>query len=83
MPSLPRNQGPVMNKDQAKGKAKDSVGKLQQAAGKAIGSEEQQAKGLAKQVAGKTQEKVGDAKEAVADKLDKLEKKVKDDEDDD
>ena len=56
-----------MNKDQVKGTVKDAAGKVQQEAGKAVGSEEQQAKGLGKQAAGKTQKLVGDAKEAVKD----------------
>jgi uncharacterized protein YjbJ (UPF0337 family) len=56
-----------MNKDQVKGAAKDIGGKLQEEAGKLVGSEEQQAKGLANQVAGKVQQKVGDLKEALKD----------------
>lgn len=54
-----------MNKDQVKGAAKDVAGKVQQQAGKLVGSEKQQAKGLAKQVAGKVQKGVGDVKEAI------------------
>ncbi|WP_420106889.1 CsbD family protein [Herbaspirillum huttiense] len=54
-----------MNTDQVKGKAKDIGGKIQEEAGKLVGSSEQQAKGLSKQVEGKTQEKVGDLKDAV------------------
>jgi len=54
-----------MNKDQVKGKAKDIGGKIQEEAGKLVGSSEQQAKGLSKQVEGKTQEKVGDLKDTV------------------
>lgn len=56
-----------MNKDQIKGTAKDVAGKVQEEAGKLVGSKEQQAKGLSKQVAGKTQKSVGDVKEAVKD----------------
>ena len=56
-----------MNKDQVKGAAKDIAGKVQEEAGKLVGSKEQQAKGLSKQVAGKLQKGVGDAKEAVKD----------------
>ena len=52
-----------MNKDQIKGKAKDIGGKIQEEAGKAVGSSEQQVKGLNKQVEGKVQEKVGDVKD--------------------
>lgn len=56
-----------MNKDQVKGVAKDVAGKVQQEAGKLVGSKEQQIKGLAKQISGKTQKGVGDVKEAVKD----------------
>ncbi len=56
-----------MNEDQAKGKAKDIGGKIQEEAGKLTGNKEQQAKGLANQVAGKVQQKAGDVKEALKD----------------
>ena len=54
-----------MNKDQVKGEAKDIAGKIQEEAGKLVGSKEQQAKGLEKQVEGKIQKGVGDLNEAV------------------
>jgi uncharacterized protein YjbJ (UPF0337 family) len=54
-----------MNSDQIKGKAKDIGGKIQEEAGKVVGSSEQQAKGLANQAEGKVQEKYGDVKDAV------------------
>ena len=56
-----------MNKDQVKGAAKDVAGKVQEGAGKLVGSKEQQAKGLAKQVTGKAQKGFGDVREAVKD----------------
>jgi len=56
-----------MNKDQIKGSAKEFTGKVQQEAGKLVGSEKQQAKGIAKQVAGKAQKVVGDVKQALDD----------------
>lgn len=56
-----------MNKDQVKGVARDVAGKVQEKAGKLVGSKEQQAKGLAKQVSGKVQKGVGDVKEAAKD----------------
>jgi uncharacterized protein YjbJ (UPF0337 family) len=56
-----------MNKDQVKGSIKDAVGKAQETAGKAIGSNEQRAKGLKKQVEGRTQKAVGDLKEVAKD----------------
>lgn len=54
-----------MNKDQAKGAAKAIAGKVQERAGKLVGSKEQQAKGLEKQVLGKAQKHVGDVKETL------------------
>jgi len=59
-----------MNKDQLKGTAKDLGGKVQEEAGKLVGSNDQQIKGLAKQVEGKIQKGVGNAKEAIDDALD-------------
>jgi uncharacterized protein YjbJ (UPF0337 family) len=56
-----------VNKNQMKGTAKDIAGKLQQRAGKLVGSRKQQAKGLAKQISGKLQKGVGDATEAIED----------------
>jgi uncharacterized protein YjbJ (UPF0337 family) len=52
-----------MNKDQVKGVMKNIAGKVQEEAGKLVGSESQQAKGLGKQIAGKTEKIYGDAKE--------------------
>ena len=56
-----------MNKDQIKGAAKDIGGKIQEEAGKLVGSKSQQAKGLTKQVEGKAQQQVGNLKQAVKD----------------
>jgi uncharacterized protein YjbJ (UPF0337 family) len=56
-----------MNKDQVKGVAKDVAGKIQEEAGRLVGSKEQQVKGLSKQISGKAQKVVGDAKQAVED----------------
>ena len=56
-----------MNKDQVKGVTKDVAGKVQEEAGKLVGSKEQQIKGLSKQVSGKVQKGVGDVKESVED----------------
>jgi uncharacterized protein YjbJ (UPF0337 family) len=56
-----------MNKDQVKGVAKDIAGKVQEEAGKLVGSKEQQVKGLSKQISGKVQKGVGDVKESVKD----------------
>ena len=56
-----------MNKDQVKGTAKDVAGKVQEQAGKLVGSKEQQVKGLSKQISGKAQKNVGDFKQSVKD----------------
>lgn len=56
-----------MNKDQVKGVAKDIGGKIQEEAGKLVGSKEQELKGLEKQVEGKMQKQVGDIKEVIKD----------------
>ena len=56
-----------MNKDQVKGVAKDIAGKVQEEAGKLVGSKEQQIKGLSKQISGKVQKGVGDVEQAIDD----------------
>lgn len=56
-----------MNKDQLKGVAKNVAGKVQQQAGKLVGSKKQQIKGLSKQISGKVQKGVGDVKQSVKD----------------
>ena len=54
-----------MNKDQVNGVAKDIAGKVQEAAGKVVGSKEQQVKGLSKQISGKAEKNYGDMKQAA------------------
>jgi uncharacterized protein YjbJ (UPF0337 family) len=56
-----------MNKDQVKGAAKDIGGKIQEEAGKLVGSEEQQVKGLKNQVEGKVQQQIGNLKKVLKD----------------
>ena len=56
-----------MNDDQVKGAAKNIAGKVQEGAGKLVGSKEQQAKGLGKQVAGKAEKTYGNAKQDLQD----------------
>jgi uncharacterized protein YjbJ (UPF0337 family) len=56
-----------MNKNQVKGTVKDIAGKVQEEAGKLIGSKEQQVKGLDKQIAGKAEKARGDVKEIIKD----------------
>jgi uncharacterized protein YjbJ (UPF0337 family) len=57
----------AMNKDQIKGKAKEVGGKIQEEAGKLVGSTKQQVKGLNKQSEGRMQKGAGDAEEVVKD----------------
>ena len=54
-----------MNKNQVKGAVKDIAGKVQEEAGKLVGSKDQQAKGLNKQISGKAEKAYGDVKEAT------------------
>ena len=56
-----------MNKNQVKGAAKDIAGKVQEEAGRLVGSKDQQVKGLSKQISGKVQKGVGDVEQAVED----------------
>jgi uncharacterized protein YjbJ (UPF0337 family) len=56
-----------MNKDQVKGVTRDLAGKVQEEAGKLVGSKEQQVKGLSKQISGKMQKGVGDIEQSVKD----------------
>lgn len=52
-----------MEKEQFKGSAKDTAGKVQRKTGEMLGSEEQQAKGAARQAEGKTQKAAGKVRE--------------------
>jgi uncharacterized protein YjbJ (UPF0337 family) len=54
-----------MNKNQVKGAVKDIAGKVQEEAGKLVGSKEQQVKGLNKQISGKAEKTYGDVKAAI------------------
>jgi len=56
-----------VNKNQVKGVAKDVAGKVQEQAGKLVGSKQQQIKGLSKQISGKAQKGVGDLEQALKD----------------
>jgi len=47
------------------GRVKEAAGKVQETAGKAVGSGTQQAKGMAKKVGGAAQAKYGDVKEDI------------------
>jgi uncharacterized protein YjbJ (UPF0337 family) len=54
-----------MNKDQIKGTAKHAAGKVQEQAGRMMGSKTQEAKGLEKQASGKVQKGMGDVTQRV------------------
>jgi uncharacterized protein YjbJ (UPF0337 family) len=53
-----------MNRNQAKGSAKDIAGKIQRKVGEMTGNKTQQVKGGAKQVEGKLQKGAGDLEES-------------------
>lgn len=55
-----------MNKDQAKGRAKQVVGAAKDQAGKVTGDMKTQVKGKLEKVAGKVQESYGNIKEKMA-----------------
>lgn len=56
-----------MNEDKVTGTAKEVAGKVQGAAGDAVGDAKTKAEGTAREVSGKAQQAYGDAKEAVQD----------------
>jgi uncharacterized protein YjbJ (UPF0337 family) len=58
-----------MNKDQIKGAVKDAAGRMQEQAGKFVGSYDLQVKGIYRQVQGQTQKSFGDVREAVKDRV--------------
>ena len=51
-----------INKDQVEGRVKEAAGKVQEVAGKAVGSTTQQVKGEVNKAAGAAQAKYGDVK---------------------
>jgi len=56
-----------INKDQVEGRAKEATGKVQEVAGKTVGSKEQQIKGNIHKNEGAAQAKFGDIKSHVKD----------------
>jgi uncharacterized protein YjbJ (UPF0337 family) len=54
--------GMGINKDQVEGRVKEATGKVQEVAGKAVGSTTQQVKGAVNKAAGAAQAKYGDVK---------------------
>ena len=65
-----------MNENNVEGGLKTGLGKLEGAAGNALGDSEMQAKGGAKQVEGRTQDAVGSAQEAVGQVADQAKEAV-------
>jgi uncharacterized protein YjbJ (UPF0337 family) len=63
----PTTEQSNMNKNQVKGVAKDVEGKVQEQAGKLVGSKGQQIKGLSKQISGKMEKGTGDLQQSVED----------------
>ena len=57
--------GDIMNRDEVKGTLNDALGKVQEHAGKTIGSNQQQAKGLLRQSEGRMQKAYGHLKAAL------------------
>ena len=60
-----------MHKDEMKGAAKDAVGSMKEAAGKATGDDRLAAEGAAERVAGKVQKGIGNLKDAARNALKK------------
>ena len=60
-----------INQDQVKGRAKEAAGKVQEVAGKVVGSKDQQIKGNIHKNEGAAQEKFGDVNRHVKDSLTK------------
>jgi uncharacterized protein YjbJ (UPF0337 family) len=56
-----------INKDQVEGRAKEAAGKVQEVAGKAVGSTTQQVKGNINKNVGAAEAKFGDVKSHVKD----------------
>ena len=54
-----------INKDQVEGRVKEAKGKVQEVAGRAVGSTREEVKGNLNKNAGKAQAWLGDAKEQV------------------
>jgi uncharacterized protein YjbJ (UPF0337 family) len=66
-PTFLRSQFMSINKDQVEGRAKEATGKVQEVAGKAVGSTNQQVKGNINKNVGAAQAKFGDAKSHMKD----------------
>jgi uncharacterized protein YjbJ (UPF0337 family) len=60
-----------INKDQVEGRMKEAAGKVQEVAGRAVGSTKEEVKGNLHKNAGKAQAGLGDAEEQVKKSLDR------------
>ena len=54
-----------MNKDQVKGRVKETEGKIKEVAGKLVGNETVEAKGKIEKILGQAQAKFGDVKQDI------------------
>jgi uncharacterized protein YjbJ (UPF0337 family) len=68
-----------INKDQVEGRAKEAAGKVQEVAGKAVGSTTQQVKGAVNKATGAAQAKYGDVKNDIKSDMDKNAKEQRQD----
>jgi uncharacterized protein YjbJ (UPF0337 family) len=59
-----------MNKDQVKGRAKETAGKLKKSVGQAIGNPKVETEGALLEVEGKAQKTVGDIKRKIGKSID-------------
>jgi uncharacterized protein YjbJ (UPF0337 family) len=55
----------IMNKDQVKGRAEKTKGKIKEIVGKAVGNKEMEVEGKVQGIAGKTQAEYGDLKQDI------------------
>jgi uncharacterized protein YjbJ (UPF0337 family) len=67
LPAFSRSWFMGINKDQVEGRAKEAAGKVQEVAGKSVGSTNQQVKGNINKNMGAAQAKFGDVKSHVKD----------------
>jgi uncharacterized protein YjbJ (UPF0337 family) len=67
LPVFLRSSFMGINKDQVEGRVKEAAGKVQEVAGKAVGSTTQQVKGNVNKNVGAAQAKFGDVKSDVKD----------------
>jgi uncharacterized protein YjbJ (UPF0337 family) len=66
---LPQENHMGINKDQVEGRVKEAAGKVQEVAGRTVGSATQEAKGMTNKIGGAAQAKYGDAKETVKENI--------------